>query len=119
MSNVKKYSVSYVKDATIIQGEGNKIISSFNDTRLNANEELKQALASFRKAIESDPSLSSAQRRAATSDLDSFSEEVGKPSGEQDTEAKSLFWGRLTEIVKLSKELASFSATVAKFTGFA
>ncbi|MEI6706631.1 MAG: hypothetical protein WCK96_05790 [Methylococcales bacterium] len=117
MNDTKTYTTSNVANANIIQGDDN--ILTLDNHATNNERELKQALASLRQAIESDQALSQAQRQAAVSDLTSFSEELKKPASEQNIETKNLFWGRLTEVMKFSAALITFSAAVAKLAGFA
>lgn len=105
--------------ANISQGDGNTLKANIDSHISNSEQELEHALVSLRKAIESDNALSQAQRQAAISDLSSFTEEVKKPTSEQDTGTKKLFWERLTEILKFSSALISLSVVVAKLTGLA
>lgn len=105
--------------ANISQGDKNTLKASIESHISKCEQELEHALVSLRQAIESDTTLSQAQRQAAVSDLSSFTEEVKKPISEQDPGTKKLFWERLTEILKFSSALISLSVVVAKLTGFA
>ncbi|OHX37174.1 hypothetical protein BJL95_21125 [Methylomonas sp. LWB] len=91
-------------------------LESYNSSE---EQELKEALASLRRAIESDKNLSDIKRQEAASDLEKFSQEITKQPSEQNNEAKKFYWGRLTEILKLSASLFTLAAAVAKFTGMA
>lgn len=139
---ITNIGINYLEGATMsftnvsISGSGHSFIGSqlgTSNSTLNAyiealqvdsyssekERELKQALASFRRGIETDPLLQQHQRQGAAGDLALFSEELKKPVSEQNADKKSFYWGRLTEATKFSAALVTLAAAVAKLTGLA
>jgi predicted HicB family RNase H-like nuclease len=120
--------VTQITGGTFIQSQvgtsGSTLNAYIEALQLNnysneAEHELKEALANLRRGIETDKLLAQTVKQAAATDLAAFSEEIKKPSLEQDAETKKFFWGRLSEATKFSASLVTLAAAVAKLTGIA